>query len=282
MSEWFIGLGYEGQLATWLVASFLLYTLASQLAWQFQWSLLDGTLAASALSQDGVSQPYRQRDDRFRGLVELLQDHRFSPWIGEILRLIYYLGIPFLVAVSGLLGADLLGISGTDWIPGENVQGFLWEDWVRGLGLSAVVALSVAGVWFVARLVSRTAGIIPVLQGVPGPLWQRLLSALYDQIHWAFYRSAAILWMDDLYWGTFAGLALILLEVGLNPALWWKLKSPETAGPPLLRLGIAGTSSLLFLGTQNLWLTTGVHLVLVGLLKETDAASVLLTETSSH
>lgn len=280
MSEWFIGLGYEGQLATWLVASFLLYTLASQLAWQFQWSVLDGTLAASTLSRDAVSQPDRQRDDGSRGLVERFQDHRFSPWMGEIIRLIYYLGIPFLVAVSGLLGADLLGISGTDWIPGENVQGFLWEDWARGLGLSAVVVLSVAGVWFVARLVSRTAGIIPVLQGIPGPLWQRLLAALYDQIHWAFYRSAPILWMDDLYWGTFAGLALILVEAGLNPALWWKLKSPETAGPPLLRLGIAGASSLLFLGTQNLWLMTGVHLVLVGLLKETDADSNVLTATS--
>ena len=33
MSEWLFVLGYEGQLAIWLMASFLLYTLASQIVW---------------------------------------------------------------------------------------------------------------------------------------------------------------------------------------------------------------------------------------------------------
>ena len=57
MSEWFTWLSLEGQLATWLVASFLLYTLASQLAWQFQWSLFDGYSSVRVASQSGASEP---------------------------------------------------------------------------------------------------------------------------------------------------------------------------------------------------------------------------------
>jgi hypothetical protein len=238
MSEWLARVGSEGQLATWLVASFLLYTLASQLACQFQ----------------------------FADLIERLRDHPISPWVEEAIRFVYYLGIPFMAAVSGLLRADLLGVSGTDWVDGKSAQGFLWEDWARGLGWATLAVLAVVGVWSAGRLVSRKAGLMPATQTTPHPLWQRLLGVLYDQIHWAFYRSGPILWLGDLYWGTLAGFALAALEAGLNPALRWALKSPETAGPPLLRLSSAWISALLFVATQNLWLTLATHLILEGLL----------------
>jgi hypothetical protein len=185
-----------------------------------------------------------------------------------MLRFAYYLGIPFLAAINGLLPADLLGISGSDWGDGQGIQGFLWEDWTRGLGLAVVAILAAMAIWLTARLISRRAGLVLMTRGLPGPLWQRLLRICYDQIHWAFYRSGPILWLNDLYWGTFVGLALILIEAAVNPALRWALKSPETAGPPLFRLGMAWISALLFLATQNLWLTISVHLVLAALLGE--------------
>lgn len=284
MSEWFVGLGYEGQLATWLVASFLLYTLASQLAWQFQWwfsahppvpgSDTDAGHGPDRSAHASVDAPTQhlaidvpgEREDGLGQLNDRLRDHPLFPWVVEVMRLVYYLGIPFLAAINGLLRADVLGISGTDWIDGKSAQGFLWEDWAHGLGLATAGVLIVAGVWLVGRVASRRAGLTPAIQSTPDPLWRRLLDAFYDQIHWAFYRSGPILWLGDLYWGTFAGLALVLLEAGLNPALWWKLKSPETAGPPLIQLGIAWVSALLFIATQNLWLTLGVQMVLTGLL----------------
>jgi hypothetical protein len=71
---------------------------------------------------------------------------------------------------------------------------------------------------------------------------------------------------------------LILLEVGLNPALWWRLKSPETAASPLIRLAMAGVSALLFLATHNLWLTTGVHLLLAALLRDRNTGSYVLVD----
>lgn len=271
MGEWFIELGYEAQLATWLVASFLLYTLSSQLAWQFQWYFPSGLFSPGAASQHSTSERYWERDYGLGRLINRLRRFFFNPWAEELIRLIYYLGIPFLAAVNGLLGADLLGISGTDWLDSRSAQGFLWEDWMEGVGLAVAALLAVVGVWFSARLVSRWAGLAPVTLPLHAPLWQRLLHAVYDQVHWAFYRSGPILWLNDLYWGTFAGLALVLLEAALNPALWWALKSPATAGPALFRLGMAWVSALLFLATRNLWLTAGVHLVLAALLAGTEA-----------
>ncbi len=274
MSELFVRLGHEGQLVTWLVASFLLYTLASQLAWQSHWVVLGGFFSGS--------DRYDGRDDGSSDLVERLRHHPLVPWVEETIRLIYYLGIPFIAAVSGWLGADLMGISGASWVDGQSIQGFLWEDWARGIGLATAAVLAMAGVWFAGRLLARRAGLMPVSQGLPGPLWQRLLDVFYFQIHWAFYRSGPILWLDDPYWGIFAGLALVLLEAGLNPALWWALRSPETAGPPLIRLGMAWISALVFLATRNLWLTTAAHLVLVGLIggRRTDSYSYVDGATS--
>jgi hypothetical protein len=270
MSEWFTGLGYGGQLATWLVASFLLYAIAAQLAWQFQWLMPSGVPAAGATSRHAIPDRYLERDYGLGRLASRLEGVLLNPWLEEAIRLIYYLGIPFLAAVNGLLAADLLGISGTDWVDGKSMQGFLWEDWVQGAGLALMATLAMTGVWCAGRATSRRVGLVSVMPALSGPFWQRLLHALYDQVHWAFYRSGPILWMNDLYWGTFVGLGLVLLEASLNPVSRWALKSPETAGPPLFRLGMAWVSALLFLATRNLWFTVGVHLILAGLLGSTE------------
>jgi hypothetical protein len=258
MSEWFSQLGYEGQLATWLVASFLLYGLSAQLAWQFQWLFSDrNPLAGTTDQYEGVT----ESSWGVSGLRRFLE--AYVAWAYEAIRFFYYLGLPFLVVVTGILGSDLLGVSGTDWVAGKSVQGFLWEDWARGFGLALAAFLAVMGIWVVGRLIARNATLTPVIRGIPGPPWYLLLNALYDQIHWAFYRSGPILWLDDMYWGTIAGLALVMLELALNPAQWWSLKSPEAAGPALIRLLMAWVSALLFLATGNLWLTTAVHFAVV-------------------
>jgi hypothetical protein len=259
--DWFVEFGYEAKLAAALVASFLLYVIASQLVWQYR---------------------YPGRDDVIGRWVDRARDQPLLSLLREATRFVYYLGVPFLAIVTGLLGADLMGVNGTDWVPqGKSVQGFLWEDWARGLGLAATVVLATWGVWLAGRSLSRRAGLSAVTPDIPGPAWERLLSALYDQMHWAFYRSGPILWLNDPYWGSWAGLALVLLELGLNPAQRWALQSPATAGPTLARLGMAWGSALLFLGTQNLWLTVATHLVLTMLIagKRPPSAAEIYSES---
>lgn len=247
MIEWFVELGYQGKLAAWLAASFLLYFFATQLAWQYR---------------------HPGREDVLGRGIDRVRGQPFTPLLGETIRFIYYLGIPFLTVVTGVLGADLLGISGTDWVNGQSIRGFLWQDWARGLGLAATAVLAMWGVWLVGRATSHRSGLMSATLSVSSPSWQRLLSVFYDQIHWAFYRSGPVLWLGDPYWGVFAGLALVLLETGLNPALRWALQGPESAGPPLIRVGMAWVSALLFLMTRNLWLTTAAHLALIVLIAD--------------
>jgi hypothetical protein len=268
MSEWFSGLGYEGQLAIWLVASFLLYVLASQIAWQSQWMF--------------ASEQYPDQHDTWGRFIAQLRDHPLLPFAEQALRFLYYLGIPFTAAINGLLRADLMGISGTDWVDGQSAQGFLWEDWAQGIGLAAMAILAMSGVWFAGRLLSGRSGLTPATERSPAPTWQRLLDLIYDQIHWAFYRSGPILWLVDPYWGTFAGLGLVLLEAMLNPALRWALKDSHTAGPILIRLGMAWISALLFLVTRNIWLTIAAHLALLALLSGRRSDSYALADESAH
>jgi hypothetical protein len=272
MSEWFVSIGYEGQLATWLVASFLLYTLAAQLAWQFHWFFVGEPLALEALDEDLPSENEAadiidwEASEEEASLVDRTRELLLIPWVEEAIRFVYYLGIPFLAALNGLLPADLLGIQGTEWVDGQGFQGFPWEEWVQGIGLMAAAVVAMVAMWLVGRWVCNRAGWATVSPDLPGPLWQRLLHAFYDQIHWAFYRSGPILWLGDVYWGTFAGLALTLVEILLNPSVRWSLRNSETAGPPVFRLGMAWITALLFLATQNLWLTIGFHFILASLM----------------
>jgi len=250
MGDWFLHLNIEGQLATWLVAACLLYMLSAQLAWQYR---------------------YPGRVDRLGRWIDRWRNHPFIPWMGESVRLIYYLGIPLAAAMIGLLRADVLGINGTDWVSGASVQGFVWKDWTRGAGLAMAAVLGMAGAWFIGRAASRWAGLDVINQRGTYSLWQRGLEVLYWQVHWAFYRSGPILWLGDPYWGAFIGLGIALFEIGLDPAFWWALKSAETAGPALFRVGVAWISALVFLETQNLWLTAAAHAALVALLRPRQA-----------
>jgi hypothetical protein len=246
MGDWLFRLGTEGQLATWLVASCLLYMLSAQLAWQYR---------------------FPGRTDFLGQWIDDWRDHVLAPWAGEVTRFIYYLGIPVAVAMLGLLRADLLGINGAQWVPDQSAQGFLWKDWLRGIGLAVGAVAVVAAVWTIGRAASTRAGLSALRPRGARPLWQQWLETLYCQAHWAFYRTGPILWLNDPYWGTFAGLVLVLFEMGLDPAFWWALKSTETAAPVLFRVGAAWVSALIFVETHNLWLTGATHLVMVTLLR---------------
>jgi hypothetical protein len=265
MTDWFVNLGYDVQLATWLVASVLLYVIASQIAWYTQWASpgLDTAGAVVSFAEDDrVDNLDPEGEARWVGTLQRFRQQPLYPWVDEAARFGFYVGIPFLAMISGWLGADLLGISGTSWVEGKSAQGFLWEEWARGAGMATLAVLALTGVWLVARLVAHRGRLESITHYTSVSLWQRLLDVFYLQIHWAFYRSGPILWLNDLYWGTFVGLALFFFESALNPALWWSLKSPETAGATLFRLGTAWISALLFLATRNLWLTMAAHLVL--------------------
>lgn len=202
------------------------------------------------------------------------------PPLREAARLLYYLGIPYLVLggwpqppLQGLLSVQDLGLAGT---------GGPWpvDRWLQaagtgaGLGLAALVVLLIA--WTNAN---RPAGGLR-LSFPARPWWSLLIDVLYLEVHWAFYRAALAVVLADDYPAVWLGLALVYLEWALNP--FWRRgwRRPERAAGQWLRAALALVIAFLFLLTRNLWVCLGVHAVLeltcrrVGREPRTEAATV--------
>lgn len=96
-----------------------------------------------------------------------------------------------------------------------------------------------------------------------------LLEAGALQWHWAFYRSATVEAATiagataPLYWGTWLGASLVLLEACLSPTVWRDLRLPGHAEPRILQGVLLLATSVLFLLSRNFWLAWAVHAVVV-------------------
>lgn len=92
-----------------------------------------------------------------------------------------------------------------------------------------------------------------------------LLEAGALQWHWAFYRSATIEAAaltgvpEPLYWGTWLGAGLILLEACMSPTVWRDMRLPGQAEPRMLQGVLLIASSVLFLLSRNFWLAWAMH-----------------------
>jgi hypothetical protein len=186
-------------------------------------------------------------------------------------RFLYYLVVPYLVlggwrprflagrSQQGLLALEDLGLVGlslqwpvTRWLEAAGTG--------LALGLLALLLLGVA--WAGASRLSPTDRQGGALSFAAHPWWTVLVSSLYLEVHWAFYRGGLVVALDDLYAGVFMGFAAVCLEWLLNP-FWraaWQIASQ--ASHVWLDAGLALTSALLFLLTRNLWVCLGVHWLL--------------------
>jgi hypothetical protein len=209
----------------WVGSSLLVYALAANVLW---WR------------RSSWSTPYRQR-------------------LVEVGRFFFYLGIPYLALggwpqrpYKGLLSLEDMGLVGL----GGQWPAARWLGAVGvglGWGLAALLILALA--WASAN---RRAGGIQL--GFPSrPWWWILIDVIYLQAHWAFYRSALAVALNDAFVGCFLGLGLIYLEWSLNP-FWrhgWRLEAQAAA--PWLRAALALVIAVLFFLSRNLWICLGAH-----------------------
>ncbi len=181
--------------------------------------------------------------------------------VAGVLRFVFYAGVPYVALLGGLVTLESLGA-----VPAPSPE---------SLNLGALVAAGgvvLAGLmaWHYGREVSvlydgDTVFLASVRQTLSRPWgWVLvLLTVVYQQIHWAFYRALPALVLDDLYVGGFTGLALVLLEAYANPHIRRDLTSPARAEFLLLSAGFAVWSTLLFVLTETSWLGAAVHLVAI-------------------
>jgi hypothetical protein len=127
---------------------------------------------------------------------------------------------------------------------------------VRGVGIGSAVGLSILCVlWLSGRSFGNgalsSAGLIA------------FRDAIYDEVHWAFYRAAPALLLNDAYAGVIIGAVFVLLELAVRPGV--RIADNFTVNRPALVLRIACllASGFLYLAIQNLVVMVVVHIVIM-------------------
>jgi hypothetical protein len=154
-------------------------------------------------------------------LVGANQQNLEEHWLVATARFFYFVGLPYLAIISGILSLRWLGLKGLDYFAFSSLTGdfgtetqkaitlLLWEGLVDGsvmIGPGLLALLAVGGL----RLGLTQAGLnlAAGLHSSPGTIF-------YTGLHWAFYR--AIFWQvsGDLYLGTVLGAVWVMLEWAL-------------------------------------------------------------------
>jgi hypothetical protein len=225
---------YEVEAALWVVLSVGLYALGVDIAWHYR----------------------RPRPGRLGHWAGAVKGWSHCHWLLEAVRFLYYIGIPYAVLLRGVALPRLMGLTHLDW--------------VKGIGLGTALAggtfLILALIWWwYARDVAALPPPARERQGTSlefaGSIngWTLLREVIYLETHWAFYRSAVILFLDNYYAGVFLGFLLVTLEWSINPAWRTDLSLPGRSVSIFLRWCMAFVMTIIFLFTRNLWLLVPIH-----------------------
>jgi hypothetical protein len=175
-----------------------------------------------------------------------------------LLRLLYFIGLPYAALLTGSLAPIDLGLTGA----GGAVLGWDVAAWLRGLSLTLTVGVLVVlpvglASWQIAR-----AGHGAALGADDRSVGVILIEALYAEVHWAFYRAAPLVLMENVYTAALIGMALVGVEWSVELIRNGLSRAPEDRQRWLRRVLLLAVSATLFVLTRNLWLLIGLHLVL--------------------
>jgi hypothetical protein len=186
----------------------------------------------------------------------------FPDVAGQIARFCYFVGIPYVVIVTGLLSPRLFGLTGleylllVDWSPAMGPEALQQAILLWGVNilLDAPSALLAGGtalllVWLIRRSLV-TNGV--VFHNPPATL----LDVVYLGLHWALYR--AILWQltGDLYNAVVMGALFALAEEVLMA--WLDRRMLLASSAPVQTIMIVLTA-VIFYYSPNWWLLLPFH-----------------------
>jgi len=228
--------------AAWLIGSFLVIVVTTNLAWL-------------------ALRHYPRTAEVRQGLLAPL---------GWLVLALFYLLPPYLGVREGVLSPYTLGLSEINW-PATLSD---------GMALSGLIVGGLVFAWLIFRrslpegqLAHGMARLIPALRAP--------IEAMLHQWHWAFYRAAVAEWLmlepfsppripalagvrdvlqgEPLYWGACLGLAVVCVELALDPLSRTVLHRSGDGHSIIRRVTIAIATTGLFVITRNLWLCLIVH-----------------------
>jgi hypothetical protein len=226
----------------WLLVSIALATLGSLIRW-----VVDRQAAA--------------RPTFAAHAWELLERLLNEPWLVQVLRVIYAVGLPAAALVGhralSARGLGLKPLPASEAVPplGWNLALPTWSDWARDLGTTVAIAAAVGTIIVLGdRGAARRHSTTPRADRTFSPLIA-LREAVIHQAHWAFYREPFV-YASGAVLGPWLGALPVLVEMVLSPLFWERLRhgGVEASTSILIRAGIFVASTLVFLQTQNIWM----------------------------
>ena len=203
-------------------------------------------------------------------------------WSAALLRFAYYLGLPYVTLVLGVLPSRYLGLVGLDRLPAiadtpaaanllaqvRAAVSLLLLTWLPDLGrlagLTALVSLLLVVTWLACRHALRPLRSVckadPAPYGIADPA--SFSRSAYAAVHWSFYRACVWLLTGDLYLGVVGGAILVYGEWLI--CSWWSGPACDStsAEPRLVDASVLATTSTIFYFVPNLWLLAPVHWLL--------------------
>jgi hypothetical protein len=207
------------------------------------WTLASMTAAVLAILLVGPAQLNRLRAIPGGRLLE------------QLLRLAYFVGVPYAALLTGSIASIDMGLAGTS----GSILGWSAADWLHGLSTALMLGVIVLLPMSVAsRQIARAGRPLGVDDRSAGAV---IVAAIYSEIHWAFYRAAPLILLGEVYAAVLFGVLLVgvewlveLIRNGLSPL-------PEERQRWLRRGILLAQSAAFFALTQNAWLAIGLHAV---------------------
>lgn len=226
-----ISLAYPSRLLLAVLAYAGLYVLSANVAWMLR----------------------TRRPGRFSKALEFVGDWSSKLWLGDVLRMAYFLIGPYLALSWGWASPLDFGLANLDWIAGFG--------WVFGLGAMSLSLLVPLWGQYVRLVGDRLH--LEEADWLDQPLgWAFVLrEAIFSEAWTALCRSPMLLLMGP-YWGVYLGLALASFAALLTRSTIHQLSTAGQREGLVLTSSLALLTATLYVFAHNLWLCIALHFVL--------------------
>ncbi len=182
-------------------------------------------------------------------------------WLIQFTRLIFFIGVPYAALLTRAIAPVDLGLTGVS----GPLLGWTGSEWLESVGWGLMSgALVLIPIGFAARQMKHAGHPLNFEARATSPL---LIDSLYAEVHWAFYRAAPLILLDNVYMAILIGLGLVGVELLVSLLRSGLGQQPEER-QAWLKTGLLLTlSAVLFFLTHNLWVMILTHGVVEVLLK---------------
>lgn len=193
------------------------------------------------------------RPGRLGQMVDVARQWNSKLSLGEVLRLAYYLLVPYLILYWGWASPLDLGLADLDWIGGIGVA----------VAFGAGCLLLLAWLWWRRAKLAVDSPALQQAQWLDQPWgWVFVLrESVFLEVWWAFCRSPMLV-LTGSYWGVYWGLLVVFIATLLNPRIRHQLRTSGDREGVILTGSLAIATATLYVLIHNLWLCMALHILL--------------------